>query len=158
MLYLLSWSHNLVGMEAGKLYLFIFKQLLCLCCNWCFHSRRSAMCSSQKDRPEGSISPYCIKTESICSLSTTFTPVVNDNPFDFGFLVSKCTSLHSLVSTDSSGICPWVWYAAPLCLILLTPKHADGSWKSTQLPFNNTGEDHIDLIYCLIQSQPLPSP
>lgn len=34
----------------------------------------------------------------------------------------------------------------------------DRSWKSAPVPFNNKGEDHTVLIYCLIKIQPLPSP
>ena len=34
----------------------------------------------------------------------------------------------------------------------------DGSQKSAPVPFNNKGEDHTVLIYCLIKIQPLPSP
>lgn len=120
-------------------------------------------------RPEDSISNYCIKSERICSLSMTFISVVDHNPSGY---ISKCIISVSKIVLFSSNITQ-TCFAFPgqsLALFtmtfnlqsgsvsLRTQNILDRSPKVAAPPFNNKGEDHIALIYCLIKIQPLPSP
>lgn len=108
------------------------------------------------------------------------SPVVDDDPSSYPPLISKhiisVTKEHKIVlfRSNITMFCP-PWTARSIferaivpftkssnlqsvCVALRAQNILDRSPKAAPLSFNNKGEDHIALIYCLIKIQPLPSP